>query len=67
MNKDSIKKEYKKKIKSLNYYNKKYYSDNISAITDSEYDDLKKDLKRMYEKHNKPNNPVLYIIKPKIL
>ncbi len=51
MNKDSIKKEYKKKIKSLNYYNKKYYSDNISAITDSEYDDLKKNIINLEKKY----------------
>ena len=30
MKKDLIQKEYKKKIKSLTYYNQKYYNDNIS-------------------------------------
>ena len=44
-------KEYKKKIKLINYYNQKYYNDNISEISDSEYDELKKDIlasKEMY-------------------
>ena len=36
--------EYKKKIKLINYYNKKYYNDNISEITDAEYDLLKKEI-----------------------
>ncbi len=44
MNKDLIIKKYKKQIKSLNYYNKKYYNDNTSQITDSEYDNLKKEI-----------------------
>ena len=39
-----IQKEYKKKLKLINYYNKKYYNDNISEITDSEYDLLKKEI-----------------------
>ena len=51
MNKELIKKEYKKKIKSLNYYNKKYYSDNISEITDSEYDNLKKKIINLEKKY----------------
>ena len=44
--------EYKKKIKLINYYNKKYYNDNISEITDSEYDTLKKEIINL-EKNNK--------------
>ena len=51
MNKDLIKKKYKKKIKSLNYYNKRYYDDNISEITDSEYDDLKKNIINLEKKY----------------
>ena len=51
MNKDLIKKKYKKKIKSLNYYNKRYYNDNISEITDSEYDDLKKNIINLEKKY----------------
>ena len=60
MNKDLIQKEYKKKIKSLNYYNKKYYNDNISEITDSEYDLLKKsiiDLEKKYKYLKVKNSP----------
>ena len=44
MDKNLIKKKYKKKINLYNYYNKKYYDDNISEITDSDYDKLKKDI-----------------------
>ena len=47
-----IQKEYKKKLKLINYYNKKYYNDNISEITDSEYDLLKKEIIDL-EKENK--------------
>ena len=42
MKKDLIKKEYKKKIKLLNYYNQQYYNENISKIPDSEFDSLKR-------------------------
>ena len=42
MNKKLIIKEYKKKIKLIKYYNQKYYDDNISEISDKEYDELKK-------------------------
>ena len=38
MNKDLIKKDYKEKVKLLNYYNKKYYNENNPEITDSEFD-----------------------------
>ncbi|MBD1148911.1 NAD-dependent DNA ligase LigA [Pelagibacterales bacterium SAG-MED30] len=51
MNKDLIIKKYKKQIKSLNYYNKKYYNDNISQITDSEYDNLKKEIIDLEKKY----------------
>ena len=44
MDKNLIKKKYQKKINLYNYYNKKYYDDNISEITDSDYDKLKKDI-----------------------
>jgi DNA ligase (NAD+) len=44
MKKDLIQKEYKKKIKFITYYNQRYFNENISEITDSEYDDLKKDI-----------------------
>ena len=44
MSNQLILKEYKKKIKLLKYYNKKYYIDNISEITDAEYDLLKNEI-----------------------
>ncbi len=47
-----IQKEYNKKVKLINYYNKKYYNDNISEITDAEYDSLKKEIIDL-EKKNK--------------
>ena len=51
MSKDLIQKEYKKKIKSLVYYNQKYYNDNISEITDEEYDKLKNSILNLEKKH----------------
>ena len=42
MSEDIIKKKYKEKIKVLNYYNKKYYNENISKISDEDFDNLKK-------------------------
>ncbi len=64
MKKDSIKKEYKKKIKLLIYYNKRYYNDNYSKITDSEYDELKKDiinLEKKYKYLKSKDSPTLEI------
>ena len=43
MNKNLIKKKYKEKVKSLSYYNKKYFDDNISEISDANFDRLKKE------------------------
>ena len=51
MNKDLIKNQYKKKIKLLNHYNKGYYNNNTSEITDSEYDDLKKEIFHLEKKY----------------
>ena len=44
MNKDLIKKKYNKKIKLLNDYNKKYYDQNISEVSDTIYDNLKREV-----------------------
>ena len=44
MKKDLIKKDYKKKIELLNYYNQKYYNENNPEISDSEFDDLKRNI-----------------------
>ena len=51
MNEKLIWKEYQEKIKSLAYYNKSYYDDNKSVITDSEYDKLKKEITDLEKKH----------------
>ena len=44
MNKNLIKKKYKKKIELLTYYNRKYFNDNISEISDLEFDNLKREI-----------------------
>ena len=62
MNKDLIQKEYKKKIKLLNYYNQRYYNNNTSEIADSEYDYIKKDildLEKKYKFLKSKNSPTL--------
>ena len=41
MNKDLIKKKYKEKIKLYNFYNKKYFNENISEVSDAKFDLLK--------------------------
>ena len=52
MNKDLIKKDYKKKIDLYNYYSQKYYNENHSEISDSEFDILKKDIIELEKKLN---------------
>ncbi len=52
MNKKLIIKEYKKKIKLIKYYNQKYYDDNISEISDKEYDELKKKILLLENQYN---------------
>ena len=44
MKKDLIKKEYQKKIDSFNYHSKKYYNENTSEISDTKFDQLKKEI-----------------------
>ena len=44
MNKKLIKKNYKKKIDLLNRFNKKYFDQNISEITDADFDKLKREI-----------------------
>ena len=51
MKKSLIKKEYDKKLKLIKHYNQKYYSNNISEITDSEYDSLKNEILILEKKH----------------
>jgi DNA ligase (NAD+) len=60
MNKKKILSDYKKKIKSINEYNKSYYDANKSLVTDKEYDELKKDiliLESNYSFLNSENSP----------
>ncbi len=64
MEKSLIKKKYKKKLKLLNYHNKKYYNDNKPEINDSDYDLLKKEILDFEKKYsflnskNSPNNKI---------
>ena len=50
MDENLLKKKYNQKIKLINYYNKKYYNDNLSEVLDSEYDTLKKEIVLLEEK-----------------
>ena len=51
MDKNLIKKKYKEKIKKLKYYNKKYYDENTNEISDSSYDELKKEIIELENKY----------------
>tara|TARA_B100000886_G_scaffold265410_1_gene189818 strand:+ start:2363 stop:4390 length:2028 start_codon:yes stop_codon:yes gene_type:complete len=50
MNSKDIKKDYLKKIVKINELNENYYDKNISIVSDSEYDDLKKDIFNLEKK-----------------
>ena len=52
MNRDLIKKKYKKKIDLLDYYNQKYYSENKSEVSDSDFDFLKKEIISLEKKYS---------------
>ena len=52
MNKEIIKNEYKKKIRLIKNFNQKYYNENLSAIPDSDYDKLKKEIIFLEKKYN---------------
>ena len=52
MNKKLIRNEYEEKIKLLKYYNQKYFNENLSEITDSKYDLLKKEIGKLEAKYN---------------
>ena len=52
MKDSSIKDEYIKKIKLLHKYNKAYFDENKSLITDQEFDSLKKDVLKLEAKYN---------------
>ena len=60
MNKKKIESKYKKKIKLLTNYNKKYYDDSKPIVSDKEYDDIKNSifiLERKYSFLNSENSP----------
>ncbi len=52
MDKKLIKKKYNEKLELLKKYNRKYYNDNISVVTDADYDILKKDIIDSEKKFN---------------
>ena len=52
MKKNLIKDDYKKKIKLLNHYNNKYFNENISEISDNEFDKLKKQILALENEYN---------------
>ena len=52
MNKNLIKKNYKKKIDLLNRFNKKYFDQNISEITDADFDKLKREILDLEKKYS---------------
>jgi DNA ligase (NAD+) len=66
MNKDLIKKKYNEKINLINYYNKKYFDENLSEISDKDYDKLKKELIKLEKNYtflsseNSPTSKVGY-------
>ena len=64
MNENLIKKNYKEKIKLLNYYNKKYYDENISEVSDFEFDGLKNEiieLEKKYDFLSSKNSPQIQV------
>ncbi|MDC3125265.1 NAD-dependent DNA ligase LigA [Candidatus Pelagibacter sp.] len=64
MKKDLIKKEYTKKIKLYEYFNKKYFDENLSEVSDEIYDKLKNEIIELEKKYeylinkNSPSNKV---------
>ena len=52
MKKNLIKNQYNKKIKIYEYYNKKYYDENISEVSDGDYDILKNEIIQLEKKYN---------------
>ena len=51
MNINSVKKDYLKKIKLINKYNKFYYDKSDPSVSDQEYDQLKRDIIKIEEKY----------------
>jgi DNA ligase (NAD+) len=64
MNEKDIKKNYEKKIKEIKRFNKFYYQENKPLISDSEYDQLKKEifnLEKRYSFLKDKNSPSLSV------
>ncbi len=64
MKKSLIKKEYSKKIKLIQRYNKGYYDENNSEVSDADYDLLKKEIIEFEKKYNflnKSNSPTAQV------
>ena len=49
---DKLKKDYLKKIKQINKFNKHYYDKNAPLVTDSKYDELKRDIIDLEKKYD---------------
>ena len=49
---DLIKKEYLKKLKLLDHYNKKYYDESKPELSDADYDLFKKEIQKIEEKYS---------------
>ncbi len=64
MKKNLIKKEFKKKIDLINHYNQKYYNENVSIISDADFDNLKKeiiDLENQYSFLKSKDSPLIKV------
>ena len=64
MNKKLIQKEYAKKIKLIQRYNKGYYEDNNPEISDADYDLFKKkiiEFEKKYNFLNTSNSPIAQV------
>ena len=64
-NRNLIKKEYLKKIKELKEHNQHYYEKSSPKISDSKYDQLKKEIIELEKKYNflkSKNSPSLFTL-----
>ena len=52
MSEIKIKKQYLNKVKLINHYNKKYFDENISEISDADYDLLKQEIIFLEKKYS---------------
>jgi DNA ligase (NAD+) len=60
MNKKEVKKKYYKKIKLITNYNKHYYNESLSLVSDKEYDEIKEEiflLEKKYDFLNSEKSP----------